>query len=103
MLFRSIDGKKNDLQMEVFRKIQCLIKLFPQFRVYLNDLAEVVKINGISGYDLREIKKMQCNDAKKLPELVSQRYLHKVLSQAKTIEEGHETVILSEELQGSNE
>lgn len=99
----NIDGKKNDLQMEVFRKIQCLIKLFPQFRVYLNDLAEVVKINGISGYDLREIKKMQCNDAKKLPELVSQRYLHKVLSQAKTIEEGHETVILSEELQGSNE
>lgn len=67
-------------------------------KVYVDDLIKVVKADGLSGYEIQIISKINKNEIKKLQELIPHSYLLRKLETIASIEAGEETLILTEQI-----
>jgi hypothetical protein len=91
----SINNRK-----DVLIKIQTAVKSKTGNVDYLKDLLKIIKLDALSGYDLRKIKKMEKEDLLDLPNQISQHFIDNVLHVIEKMDEGSESIILSEELIG---
>lgn len=66
---------------------------------YLSDLVQVIKMDALSGYEIRYINQLILKDADKLIKQISPEYLARIINTQNRMDEGEETLILSEELQ----
>lgn len=66
---------------------------------YLSDLVQVIKMDALSGYEIRYINQLILKDADKLIKQISPEYLARIINTQNRVDEGEETLILSEELQ----
>lgn len=99
-LFHSDVTEKNDKeQLNALDKIKMLIKnkLLP--KDYLIDMVQVIKADALSGYEIRYINQLVLKDADKLIKKITPEYLARIIYRENKVDEGEETLILSEELQ----
>lgn len=99
-LFHSDVTEKNDKeQLKALDKIKMLIKnkLLP--KDYLIDMVQVIKADALSGYEIRYINQLVLKDADKLIKKITPEYLARIIYRENKVDEGEETLILSEELQ----
>ena len=61
---------------------------------------KVVKTDNISGYELRFINQLSPKEYLKLPQTITQEYLSRCIWADSKVDEGKETLILSEEIDG---
>lgn len=99
-LFHSDVTEKNDKeQLKALDKIKMLIKnkLLP--KDYLIDMVQVIKADALSGYEIRYINQLVLKDTDKLIKKITPEYLARIIYRENKVDEGEETLILSEELQ----
>ena len=65
---------------------------------YLKDLMKVVEGDGLSGYEIRYINNLTSSKYNQIPKNIEQDYLNRIISKANNVDEGEETLIISEEL-----
>lgn len=79
------------------------IKVFAKAKLlnkdYLDDLLIVVKADALSGHEIRYINQLALKDVKELPKKIPIEYLARIIITQNSVDEGEETLILSEELQ----
>ena len=79
------------------------IKVFAKAKLlnkdYLDDLLIVVKADALSGHEIRFINQLALKDVKELPLKIPNEYLARIIITQNSVDEGEETLILSEELQ----
>lgn len=99
-LFRSdVIGKNEKEQLKALDKIKFLIRNKLLSKDYLTDLIQVIKADALSGYEIRYINQLIIKDADKLIQKISPEYLARIINMQNKVDEGEETLILSEELQ----
>jgi len=65
---------------------------------YLNDLKEVIELDGLSGHSIRFINNLKMKDCISLPKQIEQNYINRMIKLSREIDLGSEVLILSEEL-----
>lgn len=87
------------LKREIKDKIELVIKekCFSQID-YLKDLLSVIELDALPRHYMRFINQLKVSDFDKLTSEISQRYLTIILTKAASVDEGEETLIISEEL-----
>jgi superfamily II DNA or RNA helicase len=87
------------LKREIKDKIDLVIKdnQFPHID-YLKDLLSVIELDALPRHYMRFINKLKVSDFDKLLNEISHRYLTIILTKASSVDEGKETLIISEEL-----
>lgn len=99
-LFNSDVTEKNEKdQLNALAKIKVLMKSQLLSKDYLSDLAQVIKTDALSGYEIRYINQLILKDVDKLIKKISPEYLARIINMQNRVDEGEETLILSEELQ----
>lgn len=99
-LFSSdITGKNEKDQLKALAKIKVLMKEKLLSKDYLADMIQVIKADALSGYEIRYINQLILKDADRLVEKISPEYLARIINMQNKVDEGEETLILSEELQ----
>lgn len=99
-LFSSDVAERNEKELiNALAKVKVLMKnqLLP--KDYLSDLAQVIKAEALSGYEIRYINQLAPKDAGKLPLKISAEYLARMINSQNKVDDGEEILILSEELQ----
>ena len=99
-LFSSDVTERNEKELiNALAKVKVLMEnqLLP--KDYLSDLVQVIKADALSGYEIRFINQLVPKDAAKLPLRISSEYLARMINSQNKVDEGEETLILSEELQ----
>ena len=100
-LFSSDIKIKNDKErLKVYDKIKVISQSKTLNDDYLKDLMKVVKTDNISGYELRFINQLSPKEYLKLPQTITQEYLSRCIWADSKVDEGKETLILSEEIDG---
>ena len=99
-LFRSDVTERNEKDLiNALAKVKVLIKNQQLPKDYLADLAQVIKADALSGYEIRYINQLALKDAAKLPLKISAEYLARLINSQNKVDDSEETLILSEELQ----
>ena len=99
-LFNSDVTEKNEKdQLNALAKIKVLMKSQLLSKDYLSDLTQVIKTDALSGYEIRYINQLILKDVDKLIKKISPEYLARIINMQNRVDEGEETLILSEELQ----
>lgn len=99
-LFRSDVTERNEKDLiNALAKVKVLIKKQQLPKDYLADLAQVIKADALSGYEIRYINQLALKDAAKLPLKISSEYLMRLINSQNKVDDSEETLILSEELQ----
>lgn len=99
-LFHSdVTGKNDKEELKALEKIKVLMKYELLSKDYLEDLRQVIKADALSGYEIRYINQLVLKDANKLIQKISPEYLARIIYRENKVDEGEETLILSEELQ----
>lgn len=99
-LFNSDVAEKNEKdQLNALAKVKVLMKSQLLPKDYLSDLVQVIKTDALSGYEIRYINQLILKDADKLIKQISPEYLARIINTQNRMDEGEETLILSEELQ----
>ena len=99
-LFISDVTEKNEKdQLKALDKIKVLIKNKLLSKDYLEDLIQVIKADALSGYEIRYINQLVLKDSDKLIMKIPPEYLMRIIYRRNKVDEGEETLILSEELQ----
>lgn len=99
-LFNSDVKDRNEKeQINALAKIKVLMSKQALPQDYLEDLAQVVRADALSGYEIRFINQLAPKDAPQLPLKISAEYLARIISYQNKVDDGEETLILSEELQ----
>ena len=99
-LFSSDVTERNEKELiNALAKVKVLMKNQLLSKDYLSDLAQVLKTDALSGYEIRYINQLAPKDAEKLPLKISAEYLARMINSQNKVDEGEETLILSEELQ----
>lgn len=99
-LFSSDVTERNEKDLlNALAKIKVLMKKQLLSKDYLSDLMQVIKADGLSGYEIRYINQLAPKDAAKLPLKISAEYLARIINMQNKVDDGEETLILSEELQ----
>ena len=99
-LFSSDVTERNEKELiNALAKVKVLMRnqLLP--KDYLSDLAQVIKAEALSGYEIRYINQLAPKDAGKLPLKISAEYLARMINSQNKVDDGEEILILSEELQ----
>ena len=97
-LFRGATPSQSEKdKLEAMRKVTVMknLKLLPAD--YLEDLKQCLRLDALSGYEVRLINSLKRGDEKKLPGLISPAYLARQLMAQAKVDEGEETLILTEE------
>lgn len=98
-LFRSDVTARNEKDLiNALAKVKVLIKNQQLPKDYLADLAQVIKADALSGYEIRFINQLAPKDAAKLPLKISAEYLARLINSQNKVDDSEETLILSEEL-----
>ena len=99
-LFSSDVTERNEKELiNALAKVKVLMKNQLLSKDYLSDLAQVLKADALSGYEIRYINQLAPKDAGKLPLKISAEYLARMINSQNKVDEGEEALILSEELQ----
>lgn len=99
-LFSSDVKDRNEKELiNALAKIKVLMSKQALSKDYLEDLAQVVRADALSGYEIRFINQLMPKDAPKLPLKISAEYLARIIGYQNKVDDGEETLILSEELQ----
>ncbi|GHV74164.1 ATP-dependent helicase [Spirochaetia bacterium] len=98
-LFRTTVTEKTDnKKRQVLDKINAIAlsgKLNPD---YLKDLQSATEIGALSGHSMQFIRQLKPDEYNTLPEEIDQDFLDRVNKMARDVDEGKESIILSEEL-----
>lgn len=99
-LFKSDVKDRNEKDIiNALAKIKILLKGQLLSKDYLDDLAQVIKADALSGYEIRFINQMALKDISELPKMISTDYLARIIYAQNRVDDSEETLILSEELQ----
>lgn len=99
-LFSSDVREQNEKeQINAYRKIRSFANNQILSQDYLEDLVQVVRADALSGYEIRFINQLALKDAAQLPLKISAEYLARIIKYQNKVDDGEETLILSEELQ----
>ena len=99
-LFKSDVQERNDKELvNAVAKIKALMKANIQPKDYLCDLITVIKADALSGYEIRSINQLTLKDAASLPQKITPEYIARIVSSQNKVDDGEETLIMSEELQ----
>jgi len=99
-LFKSCVTEKTDKQKkDVLDKIDAIAQAGILDAEYLNALRYAVEIGALSGLSMQFIRQLTPKNFSELPRQIDQDFLDRVQKMAREIDEGKESVILSEELQ----
>ena len=99
-LFSSDVKDRNEKeQINALAKIKVLMSKQALPQDYLEDLAQVVRADALSGFEMRFINQLTPKDAAQLPLKISAEYLARIIKYQNKVDDGEETLILSEELQ----
>jgi len=99
-LFKSCITEKTDKQKkDILDKIDAIAQADILDTEYLNALRYAVEIGALSGFSMQFIRQLAPKDFSELPRKVDQDFLDRVQKMAREIDEGRESIILSEELQ----
>ncbi|WP_297085784.1 helicase-related protein [uncultured Draconibacterium sp.] len=64
---------------------------------YLSDLVAVINLDGLPRHFLKFLNKIKPNEAETIPEKINPHYISTILKTARSVDEGEELLILSEE------
>jgi superfamily II DNA or RNA helicase len=92
------DDKVEKAKREALDKIKAWIPLGIINKDYLNDLREVIDMDGLSGHSIRFINSLKEKDCATLLEQIEQSYINRMIKVAREVDLGSEVLILSEEL-----
>ena len=99
-LFKSDVQERNDKELvNAVAKIKALMKANILPKDYLCDLITVIKADALSGYEIRSINQLTLKDAASLPHKITPEYISRIVSSQNKVDDGEETLIMSEELQ----
>ena len=99
-LFKSDVQERNDKELvNAVAKIKALMKANILPKDYLCDLITVIKADALSGYEIRSINQLTLKDAASLPQKITTEYIARIVSSQNKVDDGEETLIMSEELQ----
>jgi superfamily II DNA or RNA helicase len=95
-LFRTkVHYESEKLKNDILLKIK---KYFTENKDYLKDLISVIELDALPRHYMTMINNMKVSEQNKLPIEITQRYLSSILRKAASVDEGEETLIISEEL-----
>ena len=96
-------GGANDHNEKDVLNALAKIKVFAKAKLlnkdYLDDLLIVVKADALSGHEIRYINQLSVKNVNELPKKIPTEYLARIIITQNSVDEGEETLILSEELQ----
>ncbi|MFP3040312.1 phospholipase D-like domain-containing protein [Treponema primitia] len=99
-LFKTTVTEKTDKQKrEVLDKINAIAQSSTLNSDYMKDLQYVTEIGALSGLSMQFIRQLKPAEFNALPQEIDQDFLDRVIKMARDIDEGKESIILSEELQ----
>ena len=99
-LFKSDVQERNDKELvNAVAKIKALMKSNILPKDYLCDLITVIKADALSGYEIRTINQLTLKEAPSLPQKITPEYIARIVSSQNKVDDGEETLIMSEELQ----
>lgn len=99
-LFKNEVQERNDKELvNAVAKIKVLTKAKMLPKDYLCDLTTVIKADALSGYEIRFINQLTLKDAALLPLNITPEYIARIVSSQNKVDDGEETLIMSEELQ----
>ncbi len=99
-LFTSETADKNDKErLNAFAKLKLIVQAGVLDKDYLLDLSSVLRSDALPGFEIRMINQLTAKDFHTLPQKITQDYLNRILAAGNKVEEGEETLILTEELQ----
>ena len=94
----SKDDKVEKAKREAVDKINAMLRMEILDSDYLNDLKEVIELDGLSGHSIRFINNLKMKDYTSLPKQIEQSYINRMIKLSREIDLGSEVLILSEEL-----
>jgi hypothetical protein len=98
-LFRTTVTEKIDKpKREVLDKINAIAQSGKLNSDYLKDLQSVTEIGALSGHSMQFIRQLKPDEFNTLPQEIGQDFLDRVNKMARDVDEGKESIILSEEL-----
>lgn len=99
-LFTSPSMQKNEKdRLDALSKTKVYYNLKLITFDYFKDLQHVIEADGLTGFDYRFINKLTEKDVDKLLQEINQKYLNRIIGTINNVDEGEETLILSEEFQ----
>ena len=98
-LFSSDVSDTNEKErLKAMEIVKVIAKLKVISKDYIEDLMNVIKLDGLSGYELRFINKLTPKEFASLPKEIGQTYLDRIITSINKIDDSSETLILSEEI-----
>ena len=85
-------------RLKAIEKIKVISKLNVVSKDYVEDLIRVIKLDGLSGYELRHINKLTQKEFATLPTDIEQQYLNRIITFTNKIDQIDEVLILAEEI-----
>lgn len=99
-LFTNETADKNDKErLNASAKLKLIGQAGVLDKDYLLDLSSVLRSDALPGFEIRMINQLTAKDFHTLPQKITQDYLNRILAAGNKVEEGEETLILTEELQ----
>lgn len=92
------DDKVEKAKREALDKINVLLRMEIIDKDYLNDLKEVIELDGLPGHSIRFVNNLKMKDYNSLPKQIEQGYINRMIKLSREIDLGSEVLILSEEL-----
>lgn len=95
----SLIGKNEIKNTEIFRKVASRIEPTKILdNNYIQDLKTAIKQGGLSAFELKYIKNIKPSDYKSLPDVITTRYLNRIINKNNNNNDSDQVIILSEEL-----
>jgi ERCC4-related helicase len=94
-----VQDKKEKERLNALNKVKAILAQKTVNVDYLKDLITVINSDALSGYENRFINQLKPKDYSKLPEVIAQDYLGRIITTKNKVSEGEESVILTEEIQ----
>lgn len=99
----SLIGKNEIKNTEIFRKVTTRIEPTKVLdNNYIQDLKTAIKQGGLSAFELKYIKNIKPSDYKSLPDVITTKYLNRIINKNNDNNDSDQVIILSEELVSRN-
>jgi hypothetical protein len=94
-----VNNRNEKSMLNAIEKIKVFIKTKLLPPDYLTNLMMMIKMNALSGYEIRFINQLTIKNAATLSDKITDEYLNRLIAAQNKVNEGEETLILTEELQ----
>jgi superfamily II DNA or RNA helicase len=98
LFMEDTEDKYNDAVGEAINKIKLIKKNKSLPADYISDLLSALRFDALTGFEIRFINQLKAKDYKTLPNVISHAYIVRQLETEAQIEEGEESLILTEEI-----